>query len=384
MTEVLTAIGLMSGTSLDAVDVAVVRTDGQSVVEPGPALSFPYKPSARAEIRRAIKAALEGRLGAVEIGRAAAEVTEAHIGAVRRLMAAEGLSFRDIDVIGFHGQTILHRPSGVRGQPGRTLQIGSGARLAEAIGARVVEDFRSADVEAGGEGAPLAPVYHAALAARLEPRVPRAVLNLGGVANVTFLTASCAPEAMLAFDCGPGNGLIDQWAELKTGAPMDRDGELARQGVVDEAALKQLLTHSYFAAPPPKSLDRYDFSFDAVHKLSTVDGAATLTAFTAQAAALAARHAAEPPQEWIACGGGRRNPALMDALNARLGGTVRTAEDVGWRGDDLEAEAFAYMAVRSLNGLAISFPGTTGVAAPMCGGAVCDPQAVLRRQTGAQ
>jgi len=277
MADTLTSIGLMSGTSLDAVDVAVLRTDGEDVLEPGPALSFPYRAAARAEIRRAIKAALEGRLGAVEIGRAAAEVTDAHIGAVRRLMAAEGLSFRDIDVIGFHGQTILHRPSAMRGQPGRTLQIGSGQMVADAIGAAVVDDFRSADVEAGGQGAPFAPVYHAALARRLDPPGARAVLNLGGVANVTFLNGACAPEAMAAFDCGPGNGLIDQWVELRTGAAMDEGGALASAGTADAAALAELMAHDFFKVPPPKSLDRYDFALAPVHKLSTADGAATLT-----------------------------------------------------------------------------------------------------------
>ncbi|MEE2692838.1 MAG: anhydro-N-acetylmuramic acid kinase [Pseudomonadota bacterium] len=368
--SVMTAIGLMSGTSLDGVDAAILRTDGGNVLEPGPALHVPYDRDLKVFIRRAIKAAIEGRDGAADIGKAAGEVTLAHAQAVEKLLASARLSRDAVDVIGFHGQTILHRPARGAEETGRTWQIGDGAALAAETRIDVVNDFRRADVAAGGEGAPFAPVYHAALARKLGRGAALGVLNLGGVANVTFVPPDGDENGLVAFDCGPGNGLIDEWMELKTGKAMDEDGALARQGKVRADILRAMLQNPYMNRKPPKSLDRYDFKLDPVLGLSAADGAATLTAFTAACVRASEQFLPEKPGEWIACGGGRRNPALMEALAKALSAPVLAAEDVGWRGDDLEAECFAYLAVRSLKGLPLSFPKTTRVPKATPGGAL--------------
>lgn len=369
---VLTAIGLMSGTSLDGVDAAVLRTDGEAVIEPGPAASFPYSRDLKIFIRRAIKAALEGRDGAADIGKASAEVTAAHVEAVAALLDRAGLKRTAIDVIGFHGQTILHRPKRGPDSIGRSWQIGDARLLAEETKIDVVADFRGADILEGGEGAPLAPIYHAALARARAQTLGRAhaagVLNLGGVANITFVPPSGSDLDILAFDCGPGNGLIDQWTELKTGAAMDENGALALSGQVHSEVLRMMLLNPFIRRRPPKSLDRYDFKIDPVLALSAADGAATLTAFTAACVRASAAHLPAPPGEWIAAGGGRRNPALMTALAKALDAPVLSAEEASWRGDDLEAECFAYLAVRSLRRLPLTFPRTTRAPRPLTGG----------------
>jgi anhydro-N-acetylmuramic acid kinase len=359
---VLTIVGLMSGTSLDGVDAALLETDGEDVVRPGPALSRPYGARLRALLRQALDEAPRVAPGATvpaAIREAEMRLTEAHGDAVRSLLALPEADSRGVDYLGFHGQTILHRP-GER----RTWQLGDGRALARETGIRVVNDFRAADVAAGGQGAPFVPLYHAALVRRLGAREPVAILNLGGVANVTFVSG----ETLLAFDTGPGNAALDDWALQHTGEPMDRDGALARKGAVNDSVLSAMLEHSYFAKPPPKSLDRMDFGRDAVAWLSPADGAATLTAFTAACVRRAAAHLPAQPARWIACGGGRHNPALMEALAIFLDAPLCAAEDVGWRGDFLEAEAFAYLAARSVKGLPLSLPSTTGVPKPMTGG----------------
>lgn len=348
------ALGLMSGTSLDGIDAAIVETDGETVARAGAALTVAYGEQTRA----ALRAVLGGAGPVAEVER---HLTELHAEAVDTLLRRAGLTAADIGVVGFHGHTILHRPD-----QRRTWQIGDGALLARLTGIRVVHDFRSADVAAGGQGAPLVPVYHAALAHGLDK--PLAVLNLGGVGNVTWIGAD---GALLAFDTGPGNALIDDWAFHHSGQPVDLDGELAAAGRVDLAAMRAFALHDYFAAPPPKSLDRDDFKQMAarlVGGLSPADGAATLTAFTARAVALAARHFPAPARRWLVCGGGRHNPVLMAALHAELGMVVEPTDAVGWDGDALEAQAFAFLAVRSLRGLPLSFPGTTGVPEPQVGG----------------
>lgn len=370
---VLTAIGLMSGTSLDGIDAALLRTDGENVVEPGESLSLRYDPSVRAQLQRAVRAAIEGRDAASDIGVAAAEVVRIHARAVGMLLMKAGLARSEVDVVGFHGQTILHRPPRPPGGRGRSWQIGDGAALAAQTRIAVVNEFRRADIEAGGEGAPLVPVYHAALARQSGFPDATAVLNLGGVANVTFVPPGGDDAALLAFDCGPGNGLIDQWMELKTGRTYDVDGAAALAGAPDEGVLRRLLSHSYFARRPPKSLDRYDFALDPALGLSVEDGAATLVRFTAAAVAKSSAFLPEPPARWIVCGGGRRNPALMAALAEALPAPVLPAEAFGWRSDSLEAESFAYLAVRALRGLPISFPGTTGAPRPLAGGVVHRP-----------
>ena len=270
---------------------------------------------------------------------------------VRRLIAEHDLA---VDVIGFHGHTILHRP-----EERRTWQIGDGALLARLTGIDVVCDFRTADIAAGGQGAPLVPLFHAGLAAALEK--PLAILNIGGVANVTWLGGD---GAVLAFDTGPGNALIDDWALRHTGQPIDRDGALARHGHIDAARLAEFLAHPFFDRKPPKSLDRDDFARFADPDLSAADGAATLTAMTASAVARGAEHFPAAVRRWLVAGGGRHNPILMAALRQRLGVPVEPVEAVGWDGDALEAQAFAYLAVRSLDGAPLSLPSTTGVERP--------------------
>ncbi len=343
-------VGLMSGTSMDGVDASLVETDGEERVRPLRFVSLPYDEAERAAIREAL-----GAGDAQRIRDAETVVTNAHIRAVRHLLAETDAA--SVTAVGFHGHTVDHRP-----QEGFTLQVGDAGRLARETGLQVVADFRSADMAAGGQGAPLAPVYHRARLSG-EPR-PVAVLNIGGVANITWIGRD---GTMLAFDTGPGNALLDDWCRRHIGEPMDRDGRLAAQGRVDDGVLAALLDHPYFAAPPPKSLDRQSFSFAPAEALSPADGAATLAAFTA--AAITAAPLPETPQRWIVSGGGRRNPVVMAALP----GSAEPAEALGWDGDALEAEAFAYLAARRLKGLPASFPGTTGCPAPMTAGRLFAP-----------
>ncbi len=353
-------IGLMSGTSLDGVDASLVETDGVRIAGFGRSLTLPYPPALRTALRALLDRA--DNIGAAdpELLRLERALTLVHADAVRALDEPASL-------IGFHGQTILHRP-----ERRRTWQIGDAALLATETGLPVACDFRSADVAAGGQGAPLVPVYHAALAAALPgPSAgPLAVLNLGGVGNLTWI----GPQGeLVACDTGPGNALLDDWAMRHTGIPCDRDGALASAGQVDRARLAALLSHPFFARPAPKSLDRQSFhaALDAVAPLSPADGAATLTDFTA--AAVAGTILPAPAARWLVCGGGRHNPALMRALRARLGVPVDAVESVGWDGDALEAQCFAYLAARVEAGLPLSFPGTTGVGAPAAGGRIVAP-----------
>ncbi len=347
-----TVVGLMSGTSMDGIDAALVRTDGERRVEPLAFVTIPYEDG----FRTALRSCLGGK-GPVEAVERA--VTDAHADAVRRLLAEAGTEAAAVDLIGFHGHTIFHDPA-----RRRTWQIGDGARLARATGIAVVDDFRTADVAAGGQGAPLVPLFHRALADAL-PR-PLAVLNIGGVANVTWIGEG--EDDVIACDTGPGNALVDDWVLSGQGARYDSGGALAARGKVDERALAALLAHPYFDQPAPKSLDRDAFDPAPVRGLSVEDGAATLTAFTAASVARIVQHLPEAPLRWLVCGGGRHNATLMGMLADRLGVPVDPVEAVGWNGDALEAEAFAYLAVRSRKGLPLSLPSTTGVPQPMTGG----------------
>jgi len=342
-------IGLMSGTSLDGIDVAMIETDGRERVIAGPALTVPYPP----EFRERLRSVLGGTGPVAEVE---AELTRLHGVAVEHFLRDHPGAAAEI--VGFHGHTILHSPA-----ERRTWQIGDAGLLADRLGLDVVADFRSADVAAGGEGAPLAPLFHAALAAAL-PK-PITVLNVGGVANVTWIGGR---EEILAFDTGPGNALIDDWVQRHTGASADLDGVLARSGAVSAAHVENFLASPYFDRPPPKSLDRDDFRAALPTGLSLEDGAATLTEMTAAAVAAATRHFPAPAQQWLVTGGGRHNPALMEALGRCLNVPVEPVEAVGWHGDALEAQAFAYLAVRSVLGLPLSLPSTTGVPQPCCGG----------------
>ena len=344
----------MSGTSLDGIDVAMIETDGLAYVVPGPAMTIPYP----AEFRERLRGVLGGvgPVAAVE-----AELTRLHAEAVETFFDRHPAV--SVDIIGLHGHTILHRPA-----ERRTWQLGDGRVLARRLGIDVVCDFRSADVASGGEGAPLAPLFHAALASALLK--PLAILNLGGVGNVTWIGTQAVAETseILAFDTGPGNALIDDWVRRHTGAAADFDGALALAGLPSEAHVARFLEHPYFTRRPPKSLDRDDFRDVIPRTLSLTEGAATLTEITAAAVAASRRHFPMPVREWLVCGGGRRNPALLAALSRHLDAPVCPVEAVGWDGDALEAQAFAYLAVRAAAGLPLSLPSTTGVPRPTTGG----------------
>ncbi len=368
-----TAIGLMSGTSMDGVDVALIRTDGREEVRQGPSLFRPYG----AADRKLLRAALDEAAGLTDrsarppaVLACERMVTRRHAEAVERFVEQNGIAAADVDVVGFHGQTVIHRP-----REGLTVQIGDGQGLAERLGIPVAYDFRAADVAAGGEGAPVVPVYHRALIEAAKIVGPVAFLNIGGVANVTYVDDGFDP---IACDTGPGNALLDDLMHARAGKPMDRGGRMAAKGRVDEAALALLLAHPYFEKSPPKSLDRNAFSRSVVDALSLEDAAATLTAFTAASVARLLPHLPKRPGELVVCGGGARNPTLMRELSARLGCKVSTAEQHGWSVDAMEAQAFAYLAVRCLEGLPITFPTTTGVSAPQTGGVLATP-AVMRR-----
>ena len=357
----------MTGTSGDGmVDLALLRTDGEVVHEFGPWTLSPYPAATVALVAEAFQAAqgwgFEGEEPAV-FAAAEAALTRGQAAAVTSFLAAEGMRAEEVAVIGFHGQTVLHRPPR-DGAPGQTRQLGDGALLAALTGIDVAFDFRTADVAAGGQGAPLAAAYHAALLERDGVPAGAAVLNLGGVANVSVR----GPDGMAAFDTGPANAPVNDWVRRATGQSMDRGGALARRGQVDEALLALLLQHPYFDAPFPKSLDRFDFAASMVDGLGLEDWAATLTAFSAAAVGRGLDLLPERPGHLVVCGGGRHNPAMMAALATRAGVVALAAEDVGWRGDAVEAECFAFLAVRVLRGLPISFPGTTGVPRAMTGG----------------
>lgn len=359
-----TAIGLMSGTSMDGVDVAVIETDGETVFACGAASTTPYTDAVRDALLAVARDPARAEHEA--LAELSAAVTDLNTAAVRRLLDEAGLTPEAVDVVGMHGQTVLHRP-----ERRFTRQLGDGARLAAALGIPCVNDFRSADVAAGGQGAPFAPLYHAALAKDL-PR-PLAVLNLGGVGNVTVIEARGPEDTITAFDTGPASAMIDDWVQRHTGARYDEGGRIAASGTVAQDRLDTLLANPYFDAPPPKSLDRNDFPMAAVDGLSLADGAATLAAFTVASVAASRRHFAAAPGHWLVTGGGRHNRTLMAGLRQALNVPVDPVEAVGWDGDALEAQAFAFLAVRSLDGLPLSLPTTTGVPRPMTGGVLHHP-----------
>jgi len=366
---VMTAIGLMSGTSLDGVDIALIETDGHRVTAFGPSGYRPYSPGERSLLRHALSdarslASRNDRPGV--LGQAEWAVTVAHAEAVAAFTAQHRIAREDVDIVGFHGQTVLHRPD-----QRMTVQIGDAQALARAIHIPVMHDFRAADVAAGGQGAPFVPVYHRALAQTLGREGPVVVVNIGGVSNITYIDGE---EALIACDTGPGNALLDDYVFRATGQAFDNDGRLASQGDPDTAWVERALQHPFFAARPPKSLDRNAFAGLALPELSLSDGAATLTALTVEAIACVTRHLPKLPQSWIIAGGGARNPAMIRMMRQRLApARVEIADALGWAGDAIEAQAFAFLAARSLQGLPLSYPETTGVARPMTGGVMARP-----------
>ena len=357
----LRALGAMSGTSLDGVDAAVVETDGRRIFGFGETGYRAYSPAERAVLRAGL-----GHWTGPEVAAAGRVVDAAHAELLAR--------FEGVGLVGFHGQTLAHEPRG-RG----TLQVGDGAALADALGVPVVWDFRSDDVAMGGEGAPLAPFFHFACARWIGAAEPVCFLNLGGVGNLTYVDpAFDGPEeegALLAFDTGPANAPINDLMQERCGKYMDEGGALAAQGAVEEGALELFLAEPYFARMPPKSLDRNDFAemIGLVGELGDADAVATLTAMSAAAVAQGVAHCPRPPARVLVTGGGRHNPVLMEMLRVSLDCPVAPVEEVGLDGDMLEAQAFAFLAVRVAHGLATSCPGTTGVRALVGGGTVSRP-----------
>ena len=362
------AIGLMSGTSMDGVDIALLETDGERITAFGPSGGRDYTGEERAFLREAVEAAAHLTDRADRSGmlaRAEQLITEIHADAIEDFLIAQKLPRDEVRVVGFHGQTVLHRP-----EDGLTVQLGDGQLLADLTGMDVVYDFRAEDMAEGGEGAPLVPVYHRALAELAELPRPAVIVNIGGVANVTFIGED---GALLAFDTGPGNALLDDWMMLRTGQARDENGQFAAQGQTDGRRLEAMLGHPYFLRKPPKSLDRNAFALSVMEGLSPEDGAATLTAFTAASIICGAAHFPATPKIFVLSGGGTRNASLVGTLRKLLPGRIELADDLGWDAGAMEAQAFAFMAVRALRGLPNSFPGTTGVAQPMTGGILAQP-----------
>ena len=338
----------MSGTSADGVDGALLFTDGRDIIEVGPAITESYSDTVRTGILNLMKG--HGALKEIE-----RELTDVHLDVIEKLRARHK---EPISLIGFHGQTIRHAP-----KQGITQQIGDAKRMAKTAGIPVIADFRSNDVRQGGQGAPLVPLFHAVLAHKLEK--PVMVVNIGGVANVTWLGKN---GEIIAFDCGPGNALIDDWVGIHTEDRFDKEGHMASHGKADAKLLAKFLNDPFFDAPAPKSLDRHHFNLGMIAGLSPEDGAATLTAMTAGAIAKACELVPEKPSRLLIAGGGRHNPTLMVMINSYARIKAVPVEDVDWYGDMIEAQAFAYLAARSFQGLALSLPTTTGVARPVTGG----------------
>jgi anhydro-N-acetylmuramic acid kinase len=372
MLETMTAIGLMSGTSMDGIDVALIETDGEAYVKRGPAMEFPYAP----DFRRRLAASLEdakaigerserpGSLAAIE-----REITGLHADAVTRFLATNWLKPDNVGVIGFHGQTVIHRPD-----QGYTVQIGDGVSLAKQTGIPVVYDMRANDMAHGGQGAPLVPAYHAALARGLYwDAFPVVFVNIGGISNLTYIGAD---GEIAAFDSGPGNTLIDQWVEAEAGIPFDAGGAIASEGAIITSLAERYLSNPFFTAGKRRSLDRNDFRPPESHEIGLHDGARTLAHVSAAAILKSARHLPARPRTYIICGGGRLNRAIvgdLDRMAGDEGARVVIAEDLGFNGAGMEAEAWAYLAVRSLKDLPLTYPGTTGVSRPVSGGLLAHP-----------
>jgi anhydro-N-acetylmuramic acid kinase len=354
----------MSGTSMDGVDGAMLMTDGQSIHAFGESYFRPYTAAEQATIAAALgcwQGDSPNLLSAAE-----SIIRDAHTEVIAK--------FPDAQTVGLHGQTLAHDPDG-----GRTHQICDGAQLARDTGKQVVWDFRSADVAAGGQGAPLAPFFHHACAKQLGMQRMVAFVNLGGVGNVTLVNGSKfspeGPDALLAFDTGPANAPVNDLMQKRLGKNYDKGGVIAAKGTVHTEILEVVFENEYFSKTPPKSLDRNDFAKieDLISDLSTEDAAATLTALASSCVYASQMHFPNDPFRWLICGGGRHNETLMNTLRRSLTASVEPVEDVGLDGDMLEAQAFAYLAVRVLRGLPTSSPTTTGCNAPTCGGIISDP-----------
>lgn len=347
-------LGLMSGTSLDGIDAAIVETDGEEIFSFGKALHRPFSQQLRHQLNQAIQTpSLDAELWAAK------QITDAHLEIIAEVLKSNEVD--EVKLIGFHGQTILHVPD-----KKISKQIGDAAQIARQTGIDVVANFRQADMAAGGQGAPLAPLYHLALVRKMRVVQPTAIINIGGVANITYIDETKGD--LIAFDTGPGNGLMDEWALRYLGLSFDEGGRLAAKGKIDEAALLGYMKNDYFQKPPPKSLDRHSFTLDRIKGLSVENGMATLLALSVSSIAHSQNYLPTAPKSWIVCGGGRHNNYLMSSLAQVLPNTVMQAEKVGWQGDMIEAQCFAFLAMRSVRGMPLSLPSTTGCDAPTSGG----------------
>ncbi len=346
------AVGMMSGTSCDGVDVAILKTDGESKIEFLGGSTLPYSD----DLRMRLQEASQHDVPVVELLRLEKEVTEHHVLAARQILSENSSTAKKIHLVGFHGHTVRHLPS-----EGLTLQIGNPWTLARELDIPIVSDFRRCDMAASGQGAPLVAMFHRALFAD-EPR-PTLVLNLGGVANVTWLGER---DEIIAGDTGPGCGLIDEWAQAMADLPHDRDGQLASTGTVHHETVEAAFETPFFARPLPKAADRYDFDHVDVSGLSIEDGAATLCAVTTEAIFRAVKKLPSMPERMWVTGGGVHHPVIMRMLEERFG-EIKNVRERGLNPDTLEAECFAWLAVRHQKQLPLTIPETTGCEKPVSG-----------------
>ncbi len=386
-------LGLMSGTSMDGIDAALIKTDGEAFIESIASAFYPYPADFQKNMKMAERCVkkTEGDLIQAEkiFNEECAEITfkklialstHLHAEAAKNLLHTQQISPKEIQWVGYHGQTLYHAPA-----KKITIQVGRGDSLAKALGIPVVSQFRINDIQHGGQGAPLVPIYHWALV-KNDHLIPAAVLNCGGIANVTLIL-SAAPENLLACDTGPGNVLLDRFVREKTQhqCTMDQDGHFALAGKIDASVFVTLMGKSlppgFLNAPPPKSLDSYDCQLPhAMNTLSLEDGCATLAAFSAECMARSVTFCQNKPFRWILAGGGWHHPVMLSEFKNRLEKyydqppQIVIAKQLGWQQDTLEAEAFAYLAKRASLDLPLSFPGTTGVSAPLSGGEIFYPQ----------
>ncbi len=359
--KLLTVVGTMSGTSFDGIDVALITTDGNKVTSLSNNFSVYYQERLRQNIRRVLSGDYDSKM----LLDTEDEITLYHAQAINRLLKESGLDKEQVDLIGFHGQTIFHDS-----RTYKTWQLGNPSLLAELSGINVIADFRRRDMANGGEGAPLAPLFHAAIFSEATP--PLAIINIGGVANITYLGRK---NNIIAFDTGPGCALIDDWIYSRMQLKYDADGEVGSIGTVHYEILDSLMEDSYFSRKPSKSLDRNHFTsvFNNISNLNAADGVATLTHFTAKAIAAAKQFLPQNPVKWIISGGGRRNKYLMKILANDYGLDVQNIDEFFFKntklnGDFIEAQAFAFLAARSYLHLPLSLPSTTGTVKPVSGG----------------
>lgn len=357
----LWAVGLESDTAISGIDVAFIKTDGVDIYERRKCFSRPYSPMMREAIHSVLGP--NGQKDQEYLKSVEDLLTQEHIKAVQELMDSLDISPRQIDVIGFSGHTIFNRPS-----EKISVQIGDDEQMFKAFGIPVVSRFYQADLLSGGQGAPIFSVYYEALAREL-PK-PLVIFSIGGISSLTFIGEN---GELIAFDVGVGNMLLDRWMQEKLGAEMDFDGLWAAKGNVNERLLHKLMQHKSIKRQPPKALERTDFEdcLQDVEGCSIADGAATLTAFTCEALIDAVqKFLPVSPTLFIVTGGGAYNPSMIKYLRQRLSGEVKTAEEIGWDSMCIDAESFAFLAVRSLHGLPFTYPTTTGVPFPLSGGKI--------------